>query len=41
MRNNGSGDLPGLFADLIQIYSDNTATSLKFNAFVSYVVHVV
>lgn len=36
-----SGDLWRSVAGVNQIYSDNTTSSLRFNAFAAYPIHVV
>lgn len=41
MSNDDDSETPELFLELIQTYSDKTATSLSCNAPVAYPVHVV
>lgn len=40
-RSSERGDFPLSFTGLIQVYSNRTTTSLKFNALVAYSAHVV
>lgn len=39
--NVGDSEVPKSFLGLLKMYSDKTATSLKFNALAAYLVHAV